>query len=411
MGPLTIQWVSGKGFSMRKVVSLIVMVTLCAVFGWAQLPEARTKELKRVEAAQKVLHEIMAAPDKGIPQTVLASAQCVAIVPSMLQGGFIFGARYGRGITTCRVSDDRWSAPAPFKLEGGSWGLQAGGEAVDLIMLAMNRNGMEHLINSKFKIGGEASAAAGPIGRQAAASTNWKMQSELLTYSRARGIFAGINLNGAVVKQDVSDTLALYGKWVPTNLILTGKVAPPAGTQPFLAEVHHYFLVSKTNKTESAQLKKEKQTAKTETKQERANQTAQANTGGTGGITGSASAQPSGNAGMQGSGNGAVASSIQSAAPPSTGTTTETTQQPTTNESSTGNMGMAASSNDQVQQNVLDALHNTPNLASSNVDVKVTDSDVVLSGAVPNQTDRATIRRLAEQNANGRRVVDDMVVK
>jgi len=196
-------------------------------------------QVKRINAAATVLDEIMGAPDKGIPQDILDSAKCIAVVPSMIKGGFVVGGRYGKGVATCRTGTG-WSAPAPLTIAGGSWGLQIGGEAVDLVMLVMNEKGMEHLLSSKFKVGGEASAAAGPVGRQAEANTDWKMRSEILTYSRARGVFAGLELNGAVVKQDDDDTHLLYGKEVAFKDILTGRVPPPAGSQHFLAVVRKY---------------------------------------------------------------------------------------------------------------------------------------------------------------------------
>jgi len=199
---------------------------------------------KRVDAAATVLEEIMGAPDKGIPKEVFESAKCVAVVPSMIKGGFIVGARYGKGVATCRTPSG-WSAPAPIRITGGSWGLQIGGEAVDLVMLVMNDNGMEHLLSSKFKLGAEGSVAAGPVGRQAEANTDWKMRSEVLSYSRSRGVFAGLELNGAVVKQDDDDTRLLYGKEVSFKDILTGRVPPPPGTQHFLATVRKYAAEAK----------------------------------------------------------------------------------------------------------------------------------------------------------------------
>jgi lipid-binding SYLF domain-containing protein len=201
-------------------------------------------QVKRIDNAATVLDEIMAAPDKGIPQEVLASAKCVAVVPSMIKGGFVVGARYGKGVATCRTSSG-WSAPAPITIAGGSWGLQIGGEAVDLVMLIMNDKGMEHLLSSKFKLGAEGSVAAGPVGRQTEANTDWKMRSEVLTYSRARGVFAGLELNGAVIKQDDDDTHILYGKEVSFKRILEGQVAPPAGSQHFLATVGKYAVEAK----------------------------------------------------------------------------------------------------------------------------------------------------------------------
>src|SRR5882757_4200889 len=222
-----------------KLTALSVLLTAmsCALF--AKDDEKRSDELKRIDSAATVLEEIMGAPDKGIPKDVMESAKCVAVVPSMIKGGFIVGARYGKGVATCRTSNG-WSAPAPISIAGGSWGLQFGGEAVDLVMLVMNDKGMEHLLSSKFKLGAEGSAAAGPVGRQAEANTDWKMRAEVLTYSRARGVFAGLELNGAVIKQDDDDTRVLYRKLVPFKEILAGQVSPPAGTHRFVATVSKY---------------------------------------------------------------------------------------------------------------------------------------------------------------------------
>jgi len=208
-----------------------------------------SNEVKRVNSAATVLEEIMGAPDKGIPSDVLESAKCVAVVPSMIKGGFIIGARYGKGVASCRTSTG-WSAPAPITIAGGSWGLQFGGEAVDLVMLVMNKNGMEHLLSSKFKLGADASASAGPVGRDASANTDWKMRSEVLSYSRSRGVFAGLELNGAVIKQDDDDTRVLYGKAVPFKNILTGQVSAPEGTQKFLSAIRKYAAESKQEKGE-----------------------------------------------------------------------------------------------------------------------------------------------------------------
>jgi lipid-binding SYLF domain-containing protein len=223
----------------------VLLAALCsAMYAKDKDDDKASEPVKRIDAAATVLDEIMGAPDKGIPKEVLESAKCVAVVPSMVKGGFIVGARYGKGIATCRTSSG-WSAPAPFTVAGGSWGLQIGGEAVDVVMLVINDKGMEHLLSSKFKLGAEGSAAAGPVGRQAEANTDWKMRSEVLTYSRARGIFAGLELNGAVIKQDDDDTRILYGKEVSFKDILQGRVPPPAGSQRFLATVRKYAAEAK----------------------------------------------------------------------------------------------------------------------------------------------------------------------
>jgi SH3 domain-containing YSC84-like protein 1 len=196
-------------------------------------PEANTKASGRVEAAGTVLDEIEGAPDKGIPEEVLGSAECVAVVPSLLKGGFIFGGRYGRGVASCRTPKG-WSAPAFFTIGGGSFGLQIGGQAVDLVMLIMNKKGMERLLSSQFKLGADASAAAGPVGRHASADTDWKMRAEVLTYSRARGIFAGLELVGAVIKQDKDSTRDFYGRMVPFKTSLQGNIEAPQTAYPFL---------------------------------------------------------------------------------------------------------------------------------------------------------------------------------
>src|SRR5208337_841336 len=188
--------------TMKKCAGLsLIVVLLSSLFVFADDQAKESKTTDRVQAAADVLNEIQAAPDKGIPQKILGSSECVAVVPSMLKGGFIFGAKYGRGIASCRTPKG-WSAPAFFTIEGGSFGLQIGGQAVDLVLLIMNKNGVQHLLSSQFSLGADASVAAGPVGREAEGDTDWKMRAEILTYSRARGIFAGVSLNGAVIKQD-----------------------------------------------------------------------------------------------------------------------------------------------------------------------------------------------------------------
>ena len=215
--------------------SLLVVLVLClnvATFG-ADEPSRTSKAALRAQAAADVLDEIQGAPDKGIPQEVLGSAECVAVVPSLLKGGFIVGGRFGRGLASCRTPKG-WSAPAFFAVKGGSVGLQIGGQAVDLVMLIMNNDGMQHLLSSKFSLGADASVAAGPVGRHAEGNTDWKMRAQVLTYSRARGIFAGVSLAGAVINQDKDSTRDFYGRMVPFKTSLTGEVDPPAGANAFL---------------------------------------------------------------------------------------------------------------------------------------------------------------------------------
>ncbi|HUO27018.1 MAG TPA: lipid-binding SYLF domain-containing protein [Candidatus Aquilonibacter sp.] len=213
-------------------VTLAVLFLCAASFAADDQPQD-SKVQDRVQAAADVLDEIQSAPDAGIPQEVLGSAECVAVVPSMLKGGFIFGAKYGRGLASCRTPKG-WSAPAFFSIAGGSFGFQIGGQAVDLVMLIMNDNGMKNLLSSKFALGADASVAAGPVGRHAEGNTDWKMRAQVLTYSRARGVFAGVSLNGAVIKQDKDSTRDFYGHMVSFRTALKGEVPPPAGADPFL---------------------------------------------------------------------------------------------------------------------------------------------------------------------------------
>jgi SH3 domain-containing YSC84-like protein 1 len=201
--------------------------------------KAETDIAKRLDNAAHVLDEIMGTPDKGIPKDILADAKCVVVIPSMVNIAVGFGGRHGKGVATCRAPQG-WSAPAPITVAGGSWGLQIGAEATDLVMLVMNQRGMDHLLSSKFKLGAEISGAAGPVGRQASGETDWKMKAEVLSYSRSRGAFVGIDLNGAVIKQDKDETALLYGKFIPFETILSAKVPPPAVAETFLATVRKY---------------------------------------------------------------------------------------------------------------------------------------------------------------------------
>jgi SH3 domain-containing YSC84-like protein 1 len=195
---------------------------------------------KRLDASAKVLNEIMATPDKAIPDKVMHDAKCVAVIPSMVKIAVGFGGSHGKGVATCRTDSGIWSAPAPITITGGSWGLQLGGQAVDIIMVVTNEDGMQHLLSDKFKLGADASAAAGPVGRDTGADTDWKMKAEVLTYSRARGLFAGIDLNGSAITQDKDETRILYGKFVPFSDILAGKVHARAASEPFLEAIRKY---------------------------------------------------------------------------------------------------------------------------------------------------------------------------
>ncbi len=218
---------------MKKLMFLATVLSL-GTFGWAG--EGHQDAVDRLNNAAKVLHEIMGAPDQGIPEEVLEHAKCVAVVPNMIKGGFILGGKHGKGVATCRNAKG-WSAPAFFTIGGGSAGLQIGLEGVDLVMIIQNEKGMQHLVASKFEIGADASAAAGPVGRHASANTDWKLDTEILTYSRSKGAFAGITLEGASVRRDDDSTREMYGRKVATGHILDGSESIPSEAGQFLAAV------------------------------------------------------------------------------------------------------------------------------------------------------------------------------
>jgi SH3 domain-containing YSC84-like protein 1 len=221
---------------MNKALSALLVgcMGLFATFAWAG--SARQDSVARLQSSVDVLHSIMATPDKGIPEEVLSNAKCILVVPDLIKGGFIFGGKHGRGVASCRTSSG-WSAPAFVSVGGGSWGLQIGVEGVDLVMLVMNDQGFQHLLSSKFQLSGEGSVAAGPVGRHASAGTDWKMNTEVLTYSRSRGAFAGITLEGAVVEEDNDSTRAIYGKHMMFKNILSGRVSTPESAEAFVRAV------------------------------------------------------------------------------------------------------------------------------------------------------------------------------
>lgn len=201
----------------------------------------RAEVLNRLNEAGKNLEQLISAPDDAIPENVLANAKCVAIVPDMVKGGFVIGGQHGRGVATCRTPGKGWSAPAFFTITGGSWGAQIGAESVDLTMLVMDDRGMNDLLSANWQIGAGASVAAGPVGRQASAATDYKLESSVLTYSRTKGLFAGLTLNGANVRQDNDSTTAFYGKNYDFRTLLTGKVPAPPQANTFLASVRQNF--------------------------------------------------------------------------------------------------------------------------------------------------------------------------
>jgi len=215
-------------------------ITLVALFGMgvatAAAAENREDVQNRLDNATLVLHQIMSAPDRGVPQEVLEHAKCIAVVPHMIKGGLVFGAENGKGVVTCRTGDG-WSAPAFFVITGGSWGAQIGVEGVDLVMIFQGDKGMMRLEDAKFQLGADASAAAGPVGRHATADTDWKLNTEILTYSRAKGLFAGLTLTGADVRRDNDSMDAFYGLDMSTHRVLRGDVATPHSADGFIDAV------------------------------------------------------------------------------------------------------------------------------------------------------------------------------
>ena len=229
---------------MKKYVSALcgVVMAASAVNGFAA--EDKPKLDDRLQDASTVLSEIMATPDKAIPSSILSAARCVAVVPGYKKGAFLVGAQYGQGVATCRTPKG-WSAPAFVQLTGGSFGFQIGGQSTDLILLAMNKNGMQDMLKNKFKLGAGASAAAGPVGRDAQAGTDWKLNSEFLSYSRSKGLFAGLDLSGTVLSQNQDDTRTFYGSDLPYESILAGKQSTPSDAVPFVKTVAKYFVEAK----------------------------------------------------------------------------------------------------------------------------------------------------------------------
>lgn len=222
------------------VCGLVLMGTTFSAFGESD----KAKIDGRLNDASAVIREIMSTPDKGIPSSILAGASCVVVIPSYKKGAFLVGAQYGQGAATCRTSRG-WSAPVFVQLAGGSFGFQIGGQSTDLILVAMNQNGLQDMLKNKFKIGGDAAAAAGPVGRNAQAGTDWKLNAEFLSYSRAKGLFAGINLDGTVLSQNQDDTRTFYGTDLPFDTILKGNQKTPAAAMGFVRTVAKYFVVAK----------------------------------------------------------------------------------------------------------------------------------------------------------------------
>jgi lipid-binding SYLF domain-containing protein len=221
---------------MKRIMAFLLMSLIGTAGTFAFAGSAREDTVERMQKSVDVLHSVMSTPDKGIPEEVLSGAKCILVVPNLIKGGFIFGGKHGRGVASCRTSEG-WSAPAFVSIGGGSWGLQIGVEGVDLVMLVMNDRGLQHLLSSKFELTGEGSVAAGPVGRHASAGTDWMLNTEVLTYSRSKGAFAGLTLEGAVVEQDNDSTRAIYGKHMMFRNILSGRTSTPRSGDAFVRAV------------------------------------------------------------------------------------------------------------------------------------------------------------------------------
>ncbi len=217
-----------------KRLTILVAILSFGTPCWAK--SAREDAVNRLDHAAKVLNEVMSAPDQRIPDRIMRRAKCVAVIPHLVKGGFVFGAEEGKGVATCRTARG-WSAPAFIQMGGGSWGTQFGVEAVDLVMVFRNSQGMQKLLSSKFEIGRDASVAVGPVGRHSSENTDVELNTLILTYSRAKGAFLGMTFDGSVVKADDDSRRALYGPRVTTRAALLGRVAPPAAARPFLIAV------------------------------------------------------------------------------------------------------------------------------------------------------------------------------
>lgn len=219
-----------------KIMATLLAGALALTTGNLWAASGLQDSIERLQLSLDTLQAMVNTPDKGIPEEVLNNAKCIVVVPHLVKGAFVIGGQHGRGIATCRT-EEGWSAPAFISIGGGSWGLQIGVEGVDLVMLVMNDHGLQRLLSSKFQIGADASASAGPVGRHASAGTNWTMKTEILTYSRSNGVFVGISLDGAVVEQDEDSTRAIYGDDPSFHAVLSGEIGAPSSTLKFLKAV------------------------------------------------------------------------------------------------------------------------------------------------------------------------------
>ncbi|HEX5282925.1 MAG TPA: lipid-binding SYLF domain-containing protein [Bryocella sp.] len=225
-----------------------ILATLSGFLLFAGILPARAADMatlnERLNSSAEVLQQIMATPDKGIPSSILAGASCVVVIPNYKKGAFVVGAQYGQGVATCRTPRG-WSAPVFVKLTGGSFGWQIGGQSTDLVLVAMNQKGLQDMLKNKFKIGGDAAASAGPVGRNAQAGTDWKLNAEFLTYSRSKGLFAGISLDGTVLDDNNDDMTLQYGSDLPFRQVLNGSVPVPPNARHFVSTVARYFVAAR----------------------------------------------------------------------------------------------------------------------------------------------------------------------
>ena len=221
---------------MKGLIFLLAILSFGTMCWAGSQRHRRRDDVNRLDKAATVLHQIMDAPDRRIPDWTMKRAMCVAVIPHLIKGGFVFGAEQGKGVVTCRTARG-WSAPAFIQMGGGSWGTQIGVEAVDLVMVFKSAKGMQKLLSSKFEIGRDASVAVGPLGRHSSENTDVKLNTMILTYSRAKGAFLGMTFDGAMVRADNASRHAMYGPGVTTRATLLGRVAAPASARPFLDAV------------------------------------------------------------------------------------------------------------------------------------------------------------------------------
>ena len=230
----------------KRISAVVVGMAMTATTFGAFAQDDRPKLEGRLNSAALVIEEVMSTPDKAIPRGILAGASCVVVIPSFKKGAFIGGVQYGQGVATCRTPRG-WSAPVFVQLAGGSFGFQIGGQATDLVLVAMNQQGLQDMLKNKFKLGADAAASAGPVGRNAQAGTDWKMNAEFLSYSRSKGLFAGIDLDGTVLSQNQDDTRSMYGANVPFSEVLKGNQVTPEPAHKFVGTVAKYFVIAKND--------------------------------------------------------------------------------------------------------------------------------------------------------------------